>query len=267
MFFRGSEGGEARTALADVRPQFMNNERSAANQTPIAILAGGLGTRLRPLTDRLPKALVMVCGKPFLQYQLNWLASHGLRDVVLCVGYRAKQIESFVKDGRAFGVRVRYSCEDDKLLGTAGALKRAETLLGEEFCVMNGDSYLPINPLDSIQHFKRERFVAMMVVFRNRNRYDSSNATVKDGVVTAYSRDRQRPELEFIDYGMRMFRKEVLQLIAADDFCDLDMLYGMLIEQGKLSAYVVREPFYEVGSVRGLARFRRYVEKTKLYQQ
>jgi NDP-sugar pyrophosphorylase family protein len=230
----------------------------------VVILAGGLGMRLKPLTNQVPKALVMACGKPFLHYQLKWLASHGLREVVICVGHLADQIESFAKDGRDFGMRITYSREGDRLLGTGGALKQAEALLDEDFGVLNGDSYLPINPLDPMQLFRKQKSIAMMLTFRNRGRYDSSNVMVQNGFVTHYSRGKDTPGLEFIDYGLRMFRKEVLQLIPPETFYDLDGVYHRLIEQHTLAAYTVSQPFYEIGSPRGLARFSRYADKTRL---
>lgn len=230
----------------------------------VVILAGGLGTRMRPVTNRLPKVLVRVRGKPFLEYQLGWLARHGLRDVVLCVGYRANQIEAFAKDGRAFGVRIAYAREGRALLGTAGALKRAASLLNESFCVLNGDSYLPINPLEPIEHFTRRRLTALMLTFRNRDRYGRSNARVHDGLVTVYARRRRLPGLDVIDYGMQIFKKEVLRLVPAQKFCDLDMLYEKLIARNRLAAYMVTTPFYEVGAPAGLARFQQYVEQTRL---
>jgi len=231
----------------------------------VVILAGGRGTRLRPLTNQLPKVLVEVHGKPFLQYQLGWLARYGLRDVVLCVGYLAQKIEAFAKDGSAFGVHITYSREEDKLLGTAGALKKAQAVLDNSFCVLNGDSYLPINPLNAIEYFEQAGFTAMMLTFKNLGQYDKSNAIVQNGFVTFYSRNTCVDELEFIDYGMRIFRKEVLQSIPAGCFCDLDALYEGLIERNKLAAYLVSEPFYEVGSVQGLTRFRQYIEKAGVH--
>ncbi|MBI4596884.1 MAG: NTP transferase domain-containing protein [Candidatus Omnitrophica bacterium] len=230
----------------------------------VVILAGGLGTRLRPLTNRLPKVLVRVQGKPFLQYQLSWLARHGLRDVVLCVGHRAAQIQAFAKDGRAFGMRIAYAQEGRRLLGTAGALKHAAALLDERFCVLNGDSYLPINPMEPITYFLRRDLTALMVAFKNRGRYGRSNAKVRGGFVTLYTRQGRVPGLDTIDYGLRIFRKSVLRLIPSKTFCDMDTLYERLIARDALASYMVAEPFYEVGAPPGLARFERYVERTGL---
>lgn len=231
----------------------------------VVILAGGFGTRLQPLTKEIPKALIPVCGKPFLQYQLNWLSRHGLRNVVLCVGHLADKIEAFAGDGRAFGMQIAYSREEGDLLGTAGVLRKAETLLEDDFCVLNGDSYLPINPLDAIEYFKAKRYAAMMLTLRNQNQYGKSNATIENGLVTVYEKQGNRPGLEFIDYGMQMFRKEVLRLIPPDCFYDLGDLYDQLIRKKKLASYMVSQPFYEIGSVCGLERFRQY-EEEKLYK-
>jgi NDP-sugar pyrophosphorylase family protein len=231
----------------------------------VVILAGGLGTRLLPLTKEVPKALIPVCGRPFLEYQLNWLSRHGLNNVVLCVGYLADKIEAFAHDGRAFGLQIIYSREDGDLVGTGGALRKAGTLLQDEFCVLNGDSYLPINPLDPIDHFRKNRFTAMILTLRNQNLYGKSNTTVENGLVTFYEKEGGKPGLEFIDYGMQMFRKEVLRLIPRDCFCDMGDLYGRLIREKTLVSYVVSEPFYEIGSVRGLERFKRYLAEEKNY--
>lgn len=225
------------------------------------IIAGGLGMRIRSLAPRVPKSLMPIHGKPFLAYQLDWLATHGLRDVLVCVGHLGEQIEAFAQDGRTFGMRIRYAREGDRLLGTAGALKRAEAWLEDRFVVLNGDSYLPINPLEPIRRFEAAQVPAMMLVFHNQSRFDRSNAEVRDGLVTAYDRQADAA-FEWIDYGLRIFAREVLHLIPSGTRCDLDVLYQRLIERRQLAAFTVTEPFYEVGSPEGVARFERYVETT-----
>ena len=229
----------------------------------VVILAGGLGTRLRPLTDHLPKALVPVDGKPFLQHQLEWLAGAGVTQILLCVHHRADQIEAFAKDGRDFGLRITYAHEGERLLGTAGALKRAAASVADRFCVLNGDSYLPMNLQEPIREFTQRGCSAMMLAWHNQDRFDRSNAVVRDGWVIAYDRKSPGPDFEFIDYGLRIFRHEVLALLPEEACCDLDGLYERLIAQQRLAAYVVQEPFYEIGSPEGLARFERYVKASK----
>lgn len=224
------------------------------------ILAGGLGTRLRPLTDTRPKSLVPVLGRPFLAYQLEWVARHGLRDVLLCLGHRAEQIQAFAGTGQTFGLRITYVLESDRLLGTAGALRHAEAWLEDEFCLLNGDSYLPVDPRTPIRYFGANGFSAMMLVYHNRGRDDVSNARVEQGWVTGYDRQTLRADMEYIDYGLRMFKKDVLRLIPAGAWCDLDVLYQRLIVAGQLAAYEVQEPFFEIGSTAGLGRFEEYLQ-------
>ncbi|MFC2067344.1 NDP-sugar synthase [Chloroflexota bacterium] len=111
------------------------------NEMQTVILAGGLATRLGDLTKDNPKSMLKILGKPFMEYQLESLRAGGIEDIVICLGHLREQIESYFGDGREHGVNIRYSYEDN-LLGTAGALKKAEPLLGDIFFTMYGDSYL-----------------------------------------------------------------------------------------------------------------------------
>ncbi|MBI3010544.1 MAG: NTP transferase domain-containing protein, partial [Candidatus Omnitrophica bacterium] len=220
----------------------------------IVILAGGKGTRLGQLTRDCPKVLLEIDGKPFLHYQLSQLAQQGFTEVLLCVGHLSQQVEAFVKDGSAWGLKVRYAKESPgHLLGTAGALKQAAILLQREFAVLNGDSYLPIDLQKPVEVFTQKKRVGLMTVFRNDGYLDQSNAIVEDGWVTFYSRGEQsRPDVQWIDYGFRIFSKMALDSIASDTFADLDELYGALIEKRQLAAFIVEEPFHEIGSIQGL---------------
>ena len=112
---------------------------------PVAILAGGLATRLRPITKTIPKALVPVAGRPFVLWQLEYLRDQGVSRVVLCTGYRSTQIAQIVGDGSEFGIVGEYSDDGTTLLGTGGALGKALPLLGPEFFVLYGDSFLPVS--------------------------------------------------------------------------------------------------------------------------
>src|SRR5919112_181423 len=106
------------------------------------VLAGGLGTRLQSLLNDRPKPMAQVAGKPFLEYQIEMLRAHGLKDLVLCIGHLAHRVQDYFGDGRDWGVRIDYAVETE-LLGTAGAIKNAQTFIAEDaFLVLNGDSYL-----------------------------------------------------------------------------------------------------------------------------
>src|SRR6266566_8462192 len=169
---------------------------------PVAILAGGLATRLRPTTEKIPKALITVAGQPFLAHQLRLLQSAGIRKVVLCVGYRGEMIEQEFGDGHNFGVELSYSFDGPKLLGTGGALKKALPLLGKHFLVLYGDSYLPIDYAAPAQAFIASRKLGLMTVFRNEGRWDTSNVWFQGGAIKSYNKKERRTEVRHIDYGL-----------------------------------------------------------------
>ena len=154
----------------------------------IAILAGGLATRLQPLTEKIPKSMIMIQGKPFFQYQLEFLKKEGITDIVLCVGHLSEQIETYFGDGKRFGVNITYSKERDKLLDTAGALKNAERLLEDVFFVMYGDSYLFLDFEAVKGYYRIHNKSALMVVYKNHDIYDKSNVVVEDGMVMRYDK-------------------------------------------------------------------------------
>ena len=123
----------------------------------MVILAGGLGTRLRPFTSEVPKALIPIGGKPFLHHQIDLLKRRGIRDIVLCVAHLGEQVKDYFGDGSWLGVRIKYSEEEGHLLGTAGAIKNAEPLLSDDFFLMYGDSYLMIDYREVMRYFRRDR--------------------------------------------------------------------------------------------------------------
>jgi NDP-sugar pyrophosphorylase family protein len=176
---------------------------------PVAILAGGLATRLRPMTHKTPKALIDVAGRPFIFRQLDYLHRQGVARVVLCTGYLGEQIADVVGDGKAFGLEVLYSPDGPTLLGTGGALKQALPQLGERFFVLYGDSFLPCDFREVHNAFLHCGRPALMTVFRNRDQWDRSNVVFRDRLVVEYNKHTRRPDMEFIDYGLGILSNEV----------------------------------------------------------
>ena len=219
---------------------------------PVTILAGGLATRLRPLTETIPKALVEINGEPFLAHQLRLLERGGVDRVVLCVGYRGEQIREYAGDGSAFGLRVAYSFDGPRLLGTAGAVRRALPLLGEQLFVLYGDSYLPCDYAAVEQAFLASGKLAMMTVFPNRGLWDTSNVEFMNGAITAYDKVNRTAAMQHIDYGLGVFRSQAFDLVEEDQPMDLAVLYQQLLRHGELAAYEVPTRFYEIGSVEGI---------------
>jgi len=240
---------------------------SAPLEIPVAVLAGGLATRLRPITEKIPKSLIPVAGKPFLAHQLELLRSRGIRRVVLCVGHLGEMIQRQFGDGSAFGVKLDYSFDSPRrsetepgaeaggpqLLGTGGAIKNALPLLGMEFFVLYGDSYLPVEYRPIAEFFRRSGKPGCMTVYRNEGRYDTSNVVFRSGNVVVYDKKNRLPEMQHIDYGLSLFQAIVFNAYPAEKPFDLAEVMGRLVQEKQLAGYEVRERFYEIGSPAGLA--------------
>lgn len=229
---------------------------------PVCILAGGLATRLRPLTETIPKALVDVAGRPFIDWQLRYLARQGVTHVVICAGYLGEQIEAAVGDGTAWGLSVKFMFDGDKLLGTGGAVRRALPLLGDKFFILYGDSYLPVDFLAVQEDFFRQGQPALMTVLRNAGRWDRSNARLA-GATLAYDKENPGPGFDWIDYGLAVMSASVLAGLPAGEVVDLAQVYKELSQAGRLAGHEVFERFYEIGSPQGLQETISYLQSTQ----
>ena len=200
--------------------------------------------------------------KTFLEYQLELLRKGGIRNVLLCIGHMGEQIERYFGNGREYGVNIKYSLED-KLLGTAGALKNAEGLLGDVFFTMYGDSYLFLDLSAAMRYFKSQNKLALMTVYKNYDRYGTSNTVVEGNLVKKFSKQEKTKNMVYIEYGANIFKKEVLNMIPQNQFYSLDDLFPRLIEMRQLLAFEVKERFYETGSPQGLKEFEEYTQEAK----
>jgi NDP-sugar pyrophosphorylase family protein len=224
----------------------------AAHWPPrLALLAGGLAKRLRPLTTTTPKSLIAVAGEPFLAHQLRLLRAGGIREVVICCGFLGSQIEEFAGDGSRFGLSIAYSYDGDTPLGTGGALRAALPLLGRQFLVMYGDSWLtePIEPI--WRTFCESGKPALMTIFRNGNRWGASNVEYRKDLIVRYDKRRPSPEMHHIDYGFQVLDAGVLDHWTVPVFDLADVLSG-LADYSMLAGYETAERFYEIGSFPGL---------------
>jgi NDP-sugar pyrophosphorylase family protein len=226
---------------------------------PVAILAGGLATRLRPVTDNVAKALLPIAGRPFIHWQLGLLAQQGVTDVVLCAGHLGEQIQAAVGDGSGFGMTVRYSFDGDTLLGTGGALRHALPMLGAAFFVLYGDSYLRCSFAAAQTAYEASATLGLMTVFCNEDRWEKSNVLLRDGRVVEYDKHSPRPGMRHIDYGLGILSMRALQRSPASGAFDLADLYHELALRGELAALTVSERFYEIGSVGGIEATERYL--------
>jgi NDP-sugar pyrophosphorylase family protein len=207
---------------------------------------------------------VDVCGEPFIAHQLKLLRSNGIDDVVLCVGYRGEQIAQVVGLGTAFGLRVRYAFDGEQLLGTGGAVRRALGMLGDEFFVLYGDSYLPCDYQAVLSSFRASGKLSLMTVYRNEGQYDTSNVHYDAGMIRRYDKSARSPAMRHIDYGLGVFRREAFADLPDGSRLDLATLYQTLLAKGQLAGYEVPERFFEIGSVAGLEEFRLLMETKRV---
>jgi NDP-sugar pyrophosphorylase family protein len=221
-------------------------------QVPVAILAGGLATRLRPVTEKIPKSLLPVAGRPFLAHQLELLKSNRLQRAVLCLGYLGEQVQQEFGNGRDYGVQLDYSFDGPVLLGTGGALKQALPKLGPIFFVLYGDSYLPIDFASALVAFEAKGKPGLMTVFKNAGRYDSSNVCYADGEIRLYDKKHRVPEMEHIDYGLSIFSSSIFDEFPSGIAFDLSEVMQRLLGRGQLAGLEVHQRFYEIGSFSGL---------------
>ena len=222
-----------------------------------------MATRLRPITEKIPKLLVEVAGEPFFSHQLRLLKSAGLTKIVLCVGYLGEMIVEQYGDGAKWGVHIDYSFDAPgsagvppasapKLLGTGGALIQALPKLGDAFYVLYGDSYLPIDYHAVAQHFLASGREGLMTVYENHGRYDSSNVEFSSGEILRYDKKVKTPAMHHIDYGLGLFRASAFAPFPRDTVVDLAEVQKSLVARRQLAGYEMKQRFYEIGSHEGL---------------
>ena len=213
---------------------------------------------MRASSPDTAKSMIMVAGRPFIAWQLEWLAGQGVSEVVLSIGYRGEQIRSFVADGRQFGLRVHCIDEGDRRLGTAGALRFAidANALDDRFFVLYGDSFLDVSLPSAWTRFDELGAEAMMTVYRNDNHGEVSNVVFDGTSVTHYQKNAVTPptDMVFVDYGLLHFRRSlVANLVAPETSADLSTVLEDLSVKGRLVGFEATNRFFEIGSPQGLA--------------
>jgi NDP-sugar pyrophosphorylase family protein len=221
------------------------------------ILAGGLGTRMLPLTETCPKTLLPVRGRPFAWHQLHWLAAQGITEVIYSIGYQGDLIRSYWAEELSPVPSMHFVDEGNQLRGTAGALRlaRERGVLDESFFVIYGDSFLPVTFSPIWRAFQSSEQPALMAVLRNEGRWDRGNVIYQPGRVMLYDKSAA-PGMQYIDYGLSCFRRDLYDQPTPSD---LAILFHDLSLQGRLAGFRVYERFYEIGSPAGLRDFEQYL--------
>ena len=218
---------------------------------PVAILAGGLGTRLGKKTLNKVKVLIDVAGKPFISRQLNYLSDQGIKDIVICVGHLGNQIKNYIGNGLKYNLNVSYSDDSDRLLGTGGSIKKACQILGEHFFILYGDSFLPVNFSLIEKAYFQEKKPVLMTVLKNKGRWDKSNAYFKDKCVS-YNKKNPQKNMDYIDYGLTIVRNSIFSDFPSNEVFDLADVFENLSNKSLLAGFEIYDRFYEIGSINGL---------------
>lgn len=226
---------------------------------PVAILSGGLATRIRPLTEKIPKSLLQISGKPFIHWQLSNLSNQGIENVVLCVGYLGELIQDFVGDGSSYNLSVTYAFDGGELLGTGGAIKKALPLLGTDFFILYGDSYLPINFKDVQDFYLQSGMPGLMTVLKNKDLWDKSNVIFQNGKISLYDKMNISSQMHYIDYGLGLLNSSVFNDYPKGSVFDLSTIYNHLSLTAQLAGFEVFQRFYEIGSINGIADTEKYI--------
>ena len=222
----------------------------------MVILCGGLATRLDDLAKNIPKSMIELEGKPFLEYQIENLKKHSIKDIVLCVGHLSEKIESYFGDGTQFGVNIKYSHDGDKPLGPIGAVKNAEDLLDDVFFIMYGDSYLSVDFQRAYSFFTQNNKLGLMVVYKNHDKYYKSNLTVENNMVVGYGEN----DTIYIDYGASILRKESLNTVPRNTMYSTGEFFSDLIKKHELLAFEAEKRFYHIGNLEALEEFRGFIK-------
>jgi NDP-sugar pyrophosphorylase family protein len=228
---------------------------------PIAILAGGYATRLGLLASDYPKCLIKINDRPFVDWQLDLLIKNGYSDFVFCISHKAELVQNYLGNGDDRGVQIRYSLDGEMQLGTGGAIQKALPLLGEKFAVIYGDSYLPIDYSKVESEFLKSANQAIMTVYKNQNKFDTSNVEFVQGKLLNYEKNANNPNMNHIDYGLTYFRSSVFPEMTDGTVFDLASCCHKLAKSETLQGYEVFERFYEIGSIQGIAEFSDYLRR------
>lgn len=228
----------------------------------VAILAGGLGTRLGEMTKDVPKPLVLVKGKPFLEWQIEHLKSHGFKKILLLVGYKADKIKDYFGDGKKWGMEIEYSVEKDQM-GTGGALLNARYQLEGDFLLLFGDSFLPVDFEGMLSKLDHSTDVVMAVYNNKENTDVPFNVSLDTNfLVDAYYKEgssQQKPDkvLKYVEAGAYLVRKSILSGVALK-YCSFEseLLKG-IIRMRRVKGWISDERFYDIGTPERLALFER----------
>ena len=230
---------------------------------PIVILAGGLATRLRPITEKIPKSLIEINGEPFVYHQLDLLEQKGFNKIHFCLRFLGEQVEKTVRESEYFKrLCITFSYDGETLLGTGGTIRKIINLLPDYFFVTYGDSYLDIDFLNIQEVFKSKNqdYSSLMTVYKNTDLFDNSNVIFENDLIELYSKIKKNSRMAYIDYGVGILSSKSMDIYDKNIIFDLAELYENLSLKKELYGYEVFHRFYEIGSLQGIEDLSNYLK-------
>jgi NDP-sugar pyrophosphorylase family protein len=234
------------------------------SKIPILILAGGLATRLRPLSKKTPKSLFLFKGEAFLYYQLRLLKKNGFKNIIICSGYLHNRIRSFVQSNKIkyLNLKIKLSRDGIKPRGTLGSIIKALKLIKTNFFfVINGDSFVTLEFKLILKKFDLIKKRPLMIIFKNSNKLERSNVMIKKGKIL-YNKKLHNNKMKYIDYGVYFFYKKNFQSLKKNKtFLDLSDFLASISEKECLDYMVTKKKYFEIGSWKGINRFERLINE------
>lgn len=222
------------------------------------ILAGGLGTRLRPLTLNLPKPMIPICGKPFLVYLLDLLKKNGISEVILLVGYLHEKIEEYFGNGSGYGLSIKYSYSPVEA-ETGTRIRNARTYLDNKFLLLYGDNYWPFKLDMLIDFYEKTKVLASVVLYSNLDNATKNNTFVnKKGFVEMYDTTRTRKGLNSVDIGFFILQKNIIDLLSPENCSFEKTVLPILIEEKQLGGFLTHDKYYALTDVSRIPKIEAY---------
>jgi len=228
------------------------------------ILAGGIGTRLRPLTYKIPKPMIKLNNRPFLEYLIDLLKENEIKEIILLLGYLPDKIKEYFGDGSNFGIKIRYSVGDVSF-ETGKRIKNAQELLDDNFLLMYCDNYLPLNLKKLVEYHDNHNVLATVTIYTNKDNFTKSNMKVNDkGYVILYDKGRQERNLSGVDIGFFIVNKKVLELMPDTNFSFEKEILPELIKKKQLAGYLTDHRYYSIGNLERLPVTEKFLQPKKV---
>jgi D-glycero-D-manno-heptose 1,7-bisphosphate phosphatase len=213
----------------------------------VVLLAGGLGTRLKPYTDTAPKPMYPINGIPFIRHLVEQIKGFGIERILLLLGYRAEKIVDYLESNDSFEINISYDITPVQF-NTGDRLLHAQNLIDEKFMLMYCDNYCPIDFFQLCQDFENNKAWIQLSAYENADGYTKSNLLAENGMVTIYDKKRTEPNLQGVDIGYAIIDKRVLRYVTGKNINFEAMVYPELINQRKLYVTITKHRYYSIGS-------------------